>query len=351
MKGSCWDLEKDPCAATGHTPPLIAGNTHCLKRASISGDEKKRQVTTPHLIGIHIAITVKETAAGDVIQRHAHPTPAVTEVYMIALIPDRIVEGEAGTVRTEVAQGAILELSPAPPTVRTEIAQEADLESSLTPPTVRTEITQGAGLESTLPIIRTDVAQEAGPESSLTPPTIRTEVAQGAILESTPAPHIRHHGMMNMAGKRNTKQSIMRNPLANCLLILLKMMQKRNTRSITKSSRGKAGVQAEMTNLRVTVGNITRRRNTRGRVGDIIVRRGWGKNSPVLITIASDSDSADPSEPSTSNICAADSTVTIENSATETQPLMSRFLDMEQESTAGTGCSSVGDAGNHPQTD
>lgn len=76
-----------------------------------------------------------------------------------------------------------------------------------------------------------------------------------------------------------------------------------------------------------------------------------GKNSPVLITIASDSDSADPSEPSTSNICAADSTVTIENSATETQPLMSRFLDMEQESTAGTGCSSVGDAGNHPQTD
>ncbi len=76
-----------------------------------------------------------------------------------------------------------------------------------------------------------------------------------------------------------------------------------------------------------------------------------GKNSLVLITLASDSDSADPSEPSTSNICAADSTVTIANSVTESQPLMSRFLDMELESAAGTGCSSVGGAGNHPQTD
>lgn len=214
MKGSCWDLEKDPCAATGHTPPLVAGNTHCLKRASISGDEKKRQVTTPHLIGIHIAITVKETAAGDVIQRHVHPTAAITEVYMIALVLDHIVEGEAGTVRTEVTQGAILELSPEPPTVSTEVAQEADLESSLTPPTVSTEDAQGAVLESTPPTISTEDAQEADLESTL--PTIRTEVAQGAILESTPAPHIRHHGMMNMAGKRNTKQSIMRNPLANC---------------------------------------------------------------------------------------------------------------------------------------
>lgn len=88
----------------------------------------------------------------------------------------------------------------------------------------------------------------------------------------------------------------------------------------------------------------SRRHNSEERVG---------KNSPVLITIASDSDSdsAGPSEPSTSNICAADSTVTIANSAAETQPLMSRFLDMEQESTAGTRCSSVGDAGSHPQTD
>lgn len=134
---------------------------------------------------------------------------------MIALVLDRIVEGEGGTVRTE--------LSPARPTIRTEVTQEADLESSLTPPTISTEVAQGAALESTLP-------------------AVRTEVAQGAILESTPAPHIRHHGMMKMARKRNTKQSIMRNPLANCLLILLKMMQKRNTRSITKSSRGKAGV-------------------------------------------------------------------------------------------------------------
>ncbi|XP_016350732.1 E3 ubiquitin-protein ligase Topors-like isoform X2 [Sinocyclocheilus anshuiensis] len=85
----------------------------------------------------------------------------------------------------------------------------------------------------------------------------------------------------------------------------------------------------------------SRRHNSEERVG---------KNSPVLITISSDSDSdsADPSEPSTSNICAAGSIVPIANSATETQPLMSRFLDMEQESTAGTGCSSVGDAGNHP---
>ncbi|XP_016357436.1 E3 ubiquitin-protein ligase Topors-like isoform X2 [Sinocyclocheilus anshuiensis] len=70
-----------------------------------------------------------------------------------------------------------------------------------------------------------------------------------------------------------------------------------------------------------------------------------GKNSPVLITIPSDSDAADPSEPSARNISAADSTVTIASSATETQP-----LDVEQESAAGTECSSVGDAGNRPQT-
>ncbi|XP_016145018.1 E3 ubiquitin-protein ligase Topors-like isoform X2 [Sinocyclocheilus grahami] len=70
-----------------------------------------------------------------------------------------------------------------------------------------------------------------------------------------------------------------------------------------------------------------------------------GKNSPVLITIPSDSDAADPSEPSARNISAADSTVTIASSATETQP-----LDGEQESAAGTECSSVGDAGNRPQT-
>uniref|UniRef100_A0A8C1CWL9 E3 ubiquitin-protein ligase Topors n=1 Tax=Cyprinus carpio carpio TaxID=630221 RepID=A0A8C1CWL9_CYPCA len=88
----------------------------------------------------------------------------------------------------------------------------------------------------------------------------------------------------------------------------------------------------------------SRRHNSEERVG---------KNSPVLITIASDSDSdsADPSEPSTSNSCAAGSIVPIANSATETQPFMSRFLDIEQESTARTGYSSVGDAGNHPQTD
>ncbi|XP_043099317.1 topoisomerase I binding, arginine/serine-rich a [Puntigrus tetrazona] len=41
------------------------------------------------------------------------------------------------------------------------------------------------------------------------------------------------------------------------------------------------------------------------------------KNNPVLITITSDSDSADPGEPSVSNICAADSTDTIANSATD----------------------------------
>ncbi|KAK2908840.1 hypothetical protein Q8A67_004677 [Cirrhinus molitorella] len=84
----------------------------------------------------------------------------------------------------------------------------------------------------------------------------------------------------------------------------------------------------------------SRRHNSEERVG---------KNSPVLITITSDSDS-DPSEPSTSNICAAGSIVTVVNSATECQPFMSRVLEMKQESTAETECSS-GDAGNHPQTD
>uniref|UniRef100_A0A8C1WCF5 E3 ubiquitin-protein ligase Topors n=1 Tax=Cyprinus carpio TaxID=7962 RepID=A0A8C1WCF5_CYPCA len=71
-----------------------------------------------------------------------------------------------------------------------------------------------------------------------------------------------------------------------------------------------------------------------------------GKNSPVLITIPSDSDNTDPSEPSARDISAADSTVTITNSATETQP-----LDVEQESAAGAECSSAGDAGNRPQTE
>ncbi|KTF91580.1 hypothetical protein cypCar_00027793 [Cyprinus carpio] len=137
MRESCRDLEKDPHAAVGLTPPLMAGNTHCLKRASISGDEKESQVTTPRHVGIHIAITVKETAAGDVIQRHAHPTPAITEVY-IALVLSRMVEGEAGTVRTEDAQGAILESSPAPTTIMTEDTQETILESNL--PTIRTEV-------------------------------------------------------------------------------------------------------------------------------------------------------------------------------------------------------------------
>ncbi|XDV15011.1 hypothetical protein PO909_015165 [Leuciscus waleckii] len=77
------------------------------------------------------------------------------------------------------------------------------------------------------------------------------------------------------------------------------------------------------------------------------------KHSPVLITINSDSDNADSSEPSTSNICAASSTFTTANSSTktETQPLKSSFLDMEQQSTAGTEYSSVGDAGNHLKTD
>ncbi|XP_067297732.1 topoisomerase I binding, arginine/serine-rich a [Pseudorasbora parva] len=83
----------------------------------------------------------------------------------------------------------------------------------------------------------------------------------------------------------------------------------------------------------------SKRHNSEGRVG---------KHSPVLITITSDSDNADPSEPSTSNICAVSSTFTTTNSATETQPLKSSFLDMEQQSTAGTEYSSS-DAGNHFQ--
>ncbi|XP_026126754.1 E3 ubiquitin-protein ligase Topors-like [Carassius auratus] len=71
-----------------------------------------------------------------------------------------------------------------------------------------------------------------------------------------------------------------------------------------------------------------------------------GKNSPVFITIPSDSDEADPSEPSARNISAADSTVTIADRATDSQP-----LDMEQESAAGAEWSSVCDAGNRPHTD
>ncbi|XP_056315279.1 topoisomerase I binding, arginine/serine-rich a [Danio aesculapii] len=69
-----------------------------------------------------------------------------------------------------------------------------------------------------------------------------------------------------------------------------------------------------------------------------------GKHSPVLITITTDSDSesADPSEPSTSSVCAIRSTALIANMATET------FLDNDHQSTAGTENSSVGDAGNHP---
>lgn len=84
----------------------------------------------------------------------------------------------------------------------------------------------------------------------------------------------------------------------------------------------------------------SKRHNSEGRVG---------KHSPVLITINSDSDNADSSEPSTSNICAASSTFTTANSSTktETQPLKSSFLDMEQESPAGTEDSSVG----HLKTD
>lgn len=280
MKGSCQDLEKDPHTATGHTLPLVAGSTHCLKRASITGTKERIQVATPLVIGIHIAIIVSKAVTGVVIQRHAHPTPATTEVFIIALILYHTTEGEAWIVRTEVAQGALLESSPAPPaarkedtqgaipkstlrivgtevimrailestppTVRTEVAQGAVLESSPVPPTVRTEITLEAALDTTSPIVRAKVAQGAFLES--TPPTVRKEVAQGAILESTPNPHIRQHYMVNMAGKGSTKQSIMRNPQGRVLVhvsqILLKMVQKRKTRSITKGARGKVRVQA-----------------------------------------------------------------------------------------------------------
>lgn len=262
MKGSCRDLEKDPHTATGHTLPLVAGSTHCLKRASISGTKERRQVATALLIGIHIAIIVSKAAAGDVIQRQAHPTPATTEVYMIALILDHTEGGEAGTVRTEVTQGALPESSPALPAVTKEDTRGAILKPTLH--IVGTEATLRAILESSLSIIRKEVAQGAVLESSPAPPIVRTEVtqravqdttspivtskaAQGAILELTPTPHIRHHCMMNMAGKGSTKQSIMRNPqgrvLVSCSPILLKKVGKRKTRSITKGSRGKVGVQ------------------------------------------------------------------------------------------------------------
>lgn len=278
IKGKCRDLEKDPHTATGHTLPRVAESTHCRKRASISGTKERRQVATALLIGIHIAITVSKAAAG-VIQRQAHPTPATTEVYMIALIRDLTEEGEAGTVRTEVTQGALPESSPAPPAVtkedtrgailkptlhivvtevdlrailesilsiiRKEVIQGAVQESSPAPPIVMTEVIQRAVQDTTSPIVRSKAAQGAILESTL--PTVRIEVAQGAILESTPTPHIRHHCMMNMAGKGSTKQSIMRNRqgrvLVSCSPILLKKVEKRKTRSITKGSRGKVGVQ------------------------------------------------------------------------------------------------------------
>lgn len=263
MKGSCQDLEKDPHTATRHTLPLVAGSTHCLKRASITGTKERTQVTTPLVIGIHIAIIVSKAVTGVVIQRHAHPTPATTEVHIIALILYHTAVGEAWIVRTEVAQGALLESSPAPPAVRKEDTQGAIPKSTLrivgtevimrailesTPPTVRTEVAQGAVLESSPvpPTVRTEITQEAVLDT--TSPIVRSKVAQGAILESTPTPHIRHHYMMNMAGKGSTKQSIMRNlqgrVLVNFSQILLKMVQKRKTRSITKGARGKVRVQA-----------------------------------------------------------------------------------------------------------
>ncbi|XP_051993243.1 topoisomerase I binding, arginine/serine-rich a [Xyrauchen texanus] len=65
------------------------------------------------------------------------------------------------------------------------------------------------------------------------------------------------------------------------------------------------------------------------------------KPSPVLITITSDSDSTDPTLPSSSNICA--STSTIVDSATESKLLESSFLDMGQQGTAGVENSAIGD--------
>lgn len=125
-KESC--LKKDPHAATGRTPALIAETTHYLKMVTIRGDEIKKPVITPHLIRIHIAGI--ERTAGDIIQRHTHPTPAITEMYMITHILGHGVEGEAKTARTEATRGVILDSAPTPPTIRAEATRGAAVEST-----------------------------------------------------------------------------------------------------------------------------------------------------------------------------------------------------------------------------
>ncbi|XP_073720038.1 uncharacterized protein [Misgurnus anguillicaudatus] len=80
--------EKDPHVVTGRIPALIADTTHYLKMVRIRGDEKKKPVTTLHLIRIRIA-GIKR-AAWAIIQRRTHLTPAITEIFVI-------VEGKAKT--------------------------------------------------------------------------------------------------------------------------------------------------------------------------------------------------------------------------------------------------------------
>lgn len=125
-KESC--LEKDPRVVTGRTPALIAETTHYLKMVRIRGDEKKKPVTTLHLIRIRIA-SIKR-AALDIIQRHTHPTPAITEMFMIARVLGHEVEGKAKTAGTESTRGVVLDSAPTPPSVREEATRGAAVGST-----------------------------------------------------------------------------------------------------------------------------------------------------------------------------------------------------------------------------
>lgn len=118
--------EKDPHVVTGRTLALIAETTHYLKIVRIRGDEKKKPVTTLHLI--HIRIAGIKRAAWDIIQRRTHPTPAITEMFMIARVLGHGVESEAKTTGTESTRGVVLDSAPTPPSIRAEATREAAVE-------------------------------------------------------------------------------------------------------------------------------------------------------------------------------------------------------------------------------
>ncbi|KAL0204604.1 hypothetical protein M9458_002622, partial [Cirrhinus mrigala] len=195
--------------------------------------------------------------------------------------------------------------------------------------TVRTEVTQGAGLESTIPNVRTEnqLFQSTGQKitSSSSNHQHRRRSRSNSRINSSSSHHTSRHDEHGRKKKYKTKHHEERSGKSSSKLFTelddAKKKKKKHHKKLKRKSRSPSredkseGHSRKHHKKKKKHKRKSRRHNSDERVE---------KSSPVLITITSDcdSDSADPSEPSTSNICATGSVVRIANNATETQPLM-----------------------------